>query len=56
VAAVEACLHLVNPWLLLAAIVAAAPSGLPEALLLAAGAAALAVKPYRVWVAMQFYL
>jgi biofilm PGA synthesis N-glycosyltransferase PgaC len=44
----EKYLHLANPWLLPAAAIALA--------LLAAGAAALALKPHRTWIAAQLYL
>ncbi|MCC6020613.1 MAG: glycosyltransferase [Thermoproteaceae archaeon] len=53
----EKYLHLANPWLLPAAAVALAATATPPALaLLAAGAAALALKPYRTWAAAQLYL
>jgi len=46
-----------NPWLLPAAAAALAAAATPPALaLLAAGAAALAIKPYRTWIAAQLYL
>jgi cellulose synthase/poly-beta-1,6-N-acetylglucosamine synthase-like glycosyltransferase len=50
-------LHLANPWLLPAAAIALAVAATPPALdLLAAGAAALALNPYRTWAAAQLYL
>jgi biofilm PGA synthesis N-glycosyltransferase PgaC len=54
----EKYIHLANPWLLPAAVaIALAAAATPPALaLLAAGAAALAIKPYRTWIAAQFYL
>jgi hypothetical protein len=53
----EKYLHLANPWLLPAAVAALAAAATPPALaLLAAGAAALALKPYRMWAAAQLYL
>jgi len=53
----EKYIHLANPWLLPAAVVALAAAATPHTLaLLAAGAAALALKPYRTWVAAQLYL
>jgi cellulose synthase/poly-beta-1,6-N-acetylglucosamine synthase-like glycosyltransferase len=53
----EKYIHLANSWLLPAAAVALAAAATPHALaLLAAGAAALALKPYRTWVAAQLYL
>jgi hypothetical protein len=53
----EKYIHLANPWLLPAAAVALAAAATPPALaLLAAGAAALALKPYRTWTAAQLYL
>jgi cellulose synthase/poly-beta-1,6-N-acetylglucosamine synthase-like glycosyltransferase len=53
----EKYLHLANPWLLPAAAVALAAAATPPALaLLAVGAAALALKPYRTWAAAQLYL
>ena len=53
----EKYLHLANPWLLPAAAAALAVAATPPALaLLAAGAAALALKPYRTWTAAQLYL
>jgi hypothetical protein len=53
----EKYIHLANPWLLPAAAVALAAAATPPALaLLAAGAAALAFRPYRTWVAAQLYL
>jgi biofilm PGA synthesis N-glycosyltransferase PgaC len=53
----EKYLHLANPWLLPAAVAALAAAATPPALaLLAAGAAALALKPYRTWTAAQLYL
>jgi len=53
----EKYLHLANPWLLPAAVAALATAATPPALaLLAAGAAALAFKPYRTWIAAQLYL
>jgi hypothetical protein len=46
-----------NPWLLPATAAALAAAATPPALaLLAAGAAALAIKPYRTWIAAQLYL
>ena len=55
--AAEKYLHLANPWLLLAAALALTLSATPTALaLLALGAALLALRPYRTWVALQFYL
>jgi cellulose synthase/poly-beta-1,6-N-acetylglucosamine synthase-like glycosyltransferase len=57
---VEAFLHLVNPWLLLAAVlllVASAVVGsLLGALLLVLGAVLLAYKPFRTWIVAQLYL
>jgi len=53
----EKYLHLANPWLLPAAAVALAAAATPPALvLLDAGAAALAFRPYRTWAAAQLYL
>jgi len=53
----EKYLHLANPWLLPAAVAALAAAATPPALaLLAARAAALAIKPYRTWTAAQLYL
>lgn len=57
VLAAEAHLHLLNPWLLAAGVAllaaAAALGSAPAALLLAAGAAATALRPYRAWMVMQ---
>jgi hypothetical protein len=53
----EKYLHVANPWLLPAAAIALAAAASPPALaLLAAGLAALALRPYRAWVAAQLYL
>jgi len=56
----EVFLHLVNPWILLAAaalLAASAAVGSTAAItLLAAGAALMLFKPYRTWVATQVYL
>jgi cellulose synthase/poly-beta-1,6-N-acetylglucosamine synthase-like glycosyltransferase len=53
----EKYLHLANPWLLPAAAIALGIAATPHALaLLAAGVAALVLKPYRTWVAVQLYL
>jgi biofilm PGA synthesis N-glycosyltransferase PgaC len=53
----EKYIHLANPWLLPAAVATLAAAATPPALaLLAAGAAALAIKPYRTWIAAQLYL
>ena len=52
----EKYLHLANPWLLPAAVALAAAATPPALVLLAAGAAALALKPYRTWIAAQLYL
>jgi len=53
----EKYIHLANPWLLPAAVAALAAAATPPALaLLAAGAAALAFRPYRTWAAAQLYL
>jgi hypothetical protein len=53
----EKYLHLANPWLLPAAAAILAAAATPLALaLLAAGAAALTLKPYRTWTAAQLYL
>jgi hypothetical protein len=54
---VEKYIHLANPWLFPAAAATLAVAATPPALaLLAAGAAALALKPYRTWAAAQLYL
>jgi len=48
---------LLDSWLLPAAVAALVAAATPPALaLLAAGAAALALKPYRTWTAAQLYL
>jgi len=48
---------LLDPWLLPDAVAALVAAATPPALaLLAAGAAALAIKPYRTWIAAQLYL
>ena len=52
----EAYLHLVNPWLLPAALAAALAAGPPGWVLVALGLALLVYKPYRTWIAMQAYL
>ncbi|AET33421.1 glycosyltransferase [Pyrobaculum ferrireducens] len=52
----EAYLHLVNPWLLPAALATALAAGPPGWALAALGLALLAHKPYRTWIAMQMYL
>ena len=53
----EKYLHLANPWLLPAAAAVMAISATPAALtLMAAGAALLALRPYRTWVVAQLYL
>ncbi len=52
----EAYLHLVNPWLLPAALAAALAAGPPGWALVGLGLALLAYKPYRTWVAMQLCL
>lgn len=56
----EAYLHLLNPWLLVAALalllIAAARDPLPPAAALAAGLALLAYRPYRTWIASQLFL
>jgi len=56
----EAFLHLVNPWILVAATLLLAASAImgsiAAAILLALGAASLLYKPYRAWVASQAYL
>jgi hypothetical protein len=53
----EKYLHLANPWLLPAAAIALAAAATPPALaMLAAGAAALVIKPYRTWATAQLYL
>ena len=55
--AAEKYLHLANPWLLPATALVLTFSATPTALaLLALGAAPLALRPYRTWVALQFYL
>jgi len=57
VLAAEKYLHIVNPWLLPAAAAVMAISATPAALtLMAAGAALLALRPYRTWVVAQLYL
>jgi tryptophan-rich sensory protein len=56
----EAWLHLLNPWLLLAATVIllykALIGSLTALTLLVAGVALLLLKPYRTWIATQAYL
>jgi len=56
----ETFLHLVNPWILLAAIVlllaSAVMGSILAAMLLATGVALLLYKPYRTWIATQLYL
>jgi hypothetical protein len=53
----EKYIHLANSWLLPAAAATLAVAATPLALaLLAAGAAALALRPYRTWAAAQLYL
>jgi len=60
VLAVEAYLHLINPWVLLAStalFVASATGGSLIALtFLALGLASLLIKEYRTWIIQQFYL
>jgi len=56
----EAFLHLVNPWMLLAAIILLAASAVMGSttaiMLIAVGVALLLYKPYRTWVTTQLYL
>jgi len=57
---IEAYLHLINPWLLLAAalllLISAAMKSLAAFSLLMLGALLMFVKPYRTWVSTQLYL
>jgi len=56
----EAFLHLVNPWILLAATILLATSAVMGStiatILIAVGAALLLYKPYRTWITTQIYL
>jgi len=56
----EAFLHLVNPWILLVAIILLAASAVMGStmatILLAVGATLLLYKPYRTWITTQLYL